>query len=45
MIRPDREHPVREALRGISLLTLLSLSMGVAAALIAGVVLLLVDSG
>ena len=45
MSRPDLSHPVREAVRGIALLTLLSLSMGASAALIAGVVLLLVESG
>ena len=43
MRRPDPEHHVREALRGISLMALLAVMTGVAAAVIAAVILVLVD--
>ena len=44
MRRPEHEHPVREALRGISLMTLLAVTTGAAAALIVSLILLLVDA-
>ena len=44
MRRPEHEHPFREALRGISLMTLLAVTTGVAAALIAVLILAVVEA-
>ena len=43
MRRPEPDHPFRDALRGITLLTLLAVTMGLVAAAIAGLVLMVVD--